>query len=58
MLEQLAGIQSIIMDRWKGFIGATLKQIPDADLKIAFDKFYIAKYLGDAVDKVRANEHK
>ena len=56
--EQLAGIQSVRMDRWKAFIGATLKQVPDAELKIAFDKFHIAKYLGDAVDKVRIKEHK
>lgn len=32
--------------------------MPDAHEKIAFDKFHVAKYLGDAVDKVRRTEHR
>lgn len=31
--------------------------MPDARSKIAFDKFHVAKYLGEAVDKVRRVEH-
>lgn len=46
------------MDMWPAFIGATRAALPDADTKIAFDKFDVAKYLGDAVDKVRRAEHK
>ena len=38
-------------------IKATLKNIPDARAKIAFDKFHVAKYLGAAVDKVRKYDH-
>jgi transposase len=30
--------------------------LPEAD--IVHDKFHIAKYLGEAVDKVRRSEHK
>lgn len=55
---QKASIESISMDMWQGFIGATLASIPGADKKIAFDKFHVAQYLGEAVNKVRREEHK
>jgi len=55
---QLAGIRSVAMDMWPAYIGATQLALRDADLKISFDKFHVAKYLGDAVDKVRRGEHK
>ena len=32
--------------------------IPGALMKIAFDRFHVAKHLGDAVDKVRRAEHR
>jgi transposase len=56
--EQKAGIESVSMDMWAAYIRATLDAIPDAREKIAFDKFHVAKYLGDAVDKVRRAEHR
>lgn len=56
--EQRETIESISMDMWPAFINATLESLPDADKKIAFDKFHVAKYLGEAVDKVRRQEHK
>ena len=56
--EQRVAIESISMDMWPAFINATLESIPDAEDKIAFDKFHVAKYLGEAVDKVRREEHK
>lgn len=56
--EQLAAIESISMDMWPAFINATLDCLPGAQEKIAFDKFHVAKYLGEAVNKVRAQEHK
>lgn len=55
---QRAAIESVSMDMWPAFINATLESIPGAKEKIAFDKFHVAKYLGDAVDKVRRQEHK
>jgi transposase len=55
---QRTGIESVAMDMWPAFINATLESLPDADKKIAFDKFHVAKYLGEAVDKVRREEHK
>ncbi|MGH9656582.1 MAG: ISL3 family transposase, partial [Bryobacteraceae bacterium] len=56
-VERMA-IESVSMDMWPAFIHATRAALPDADTKIAFDKFHVAKYLGDAVDKVRRAEHK
>jgi transposase len=56
--EQREAIESISMDMWPAFINATLESIPEAEEKIAFDKFHVAKYLGEAVDKVRRQEHK
>ena len=46
------------MDMWPAFINATLEMVPGAESKIAFDKFHVAKYLGEAVDKVRREEHR
>jgi transposase len=56
--EQREAIESVSMDMWPAFINATLESIPEAEEKIAFDKFHVAKYLGEAVDKVRRQEHK
>ena len=56
--EQKKGIESIAMDMWPAYIKATLENVPDAQSKIAFDKFHVAQYLGGAVDKVRKQEHK
>lgn len=56
--EQRTAIKSVSMDMWPAFINASLESLPDAKEKIAFDKFHIAKYLGEAVDKVRREEHK
>lgn len=51
-------IKSVSMDMWPAYIGATLAAVPDARRKIAFDKFHVAKYLGEAVDQVRRAEHR
>lgn len=56
--EQREAIESVSMDMWPAFINATLDSLPGAKDKIAFDKFHVAKYLGEAVDKVRRQEHK
>jgi transposase len=56
--EQIAAIKSVSMDMWPAYIRATRDAIPDADEIIAFDKFHVAKYLGEAVDKVRRVEHR
>ncbi len=56
--DDIAGIRSVSMDLWPAFITATPWFVPDADRKIAFDRFPIAKHLGAAVDKVGRREHK
>lgn len=56
--EQKSAIQSVSMDMWPAYIGATVACVPGAKQKIAFDKFHVAKYLGEAVDRVRRGEHR
>ncbi len=50
-------LDSITMDMWDPFIKAVKETIPDADSKIAFDRFHVVKYFNQAVDKVRRREH-
>ena len=54
----LAGLKTVAMDMWPAYIRSTAAHVPDACTKIAFDKFYVATHLGDAVDPVRRAEHK
>ena len=54
----LEAIKSVAMDMWPAFINHTIKAIPNAQNKIAFDKFQVARYLGDVVDKVRKKERR
>ncbi len=56
--DQLSGIKSVSMDMHQPYIRSTRDHVPDADQKIAFDRFHVAKHLGEAVDKVRRQEHK
>jgi transposase len=51
-------VQTVAMDMWRPYIEATKEAIPGAEKKIAFDKFHVAKHLGDGVDKVRRQEHR
>ena len=54
--EQKQAIEAVAVDMWEPFIHTIQKQVPDAD--IVHDKFHVSKYLGEAVDKVRRQEHK
>ena len=56
--SERATVASVSMDMWPAYISSTQEYIPDADRKIAFDKFHIAKHLGEAVDQVRRTENK
>ncbi|TCO75049.1 ISL3 family transposase [Chromatocurvus halotolerans] len=56
--EQRNGIEAVCMDMWPAYIKATRAAIPDADQKIAFDRFHVAQYLGKGVDQVRRDEHR
>ena len=56
--EQLAGIEAVAMDMWPAFIASTTNHLPDAASKIVFDRFHIAKHMGEAVDQVRKDENR
>jgi len=56
--EQRKSIQAVAMDMWDPYVNSTRLNLPEADGKIVFDKFHIAKHLGEAVDKVRRKENK
>ena len=56
--EQINGIEAVAMDMWDPYVASTRAHLPEADGKIVFDKFHIAKHLGDAVDRVRRKENK
>ena len=56
--EELSEVRLVIMDMSGSYISSTRQKVPDADSKIAFDKFHVAKALGDAVNKVRHEENK
>jgi transposase len=54
--EELSAVRVVAMDMHAPYISATTKLVPQAERKIAFDKFHVAKHLGDAVDRVRREE--
>ena len=54
--EQKQAVEAVAVDMWEPFIQTIQKQVPEAD--IVHDKFHVSKYLGEAVDKVRRQEHK
>lgn len=56
--EQLHGIEAIAMDMWEPYVTSTSAHLPGAGEKIVFDKFHIARHLGEAVDKVRREENR
>ena len=56
--KELEVVESVAMDMWAAYIASTRRHLSGADEKIVFDKFNIMKHLGDAVDKVRRQEHR
>ena len=50
-------MDAVAMDMHEPFIAATREAVPQADEKIAFDKSQVAQHLGEAVDRVRREEH-
>jgi transposase len=56
--EQRTSIEAMAMDMWDPYINSAQEHLLEAGKKIVFDKFHIAKHLGEAVDKVRRRENK
>ncbi|MDE2644603.1 MAG: transposase [Bacteroidota bacterium] len=50
----LDGIRSVSMDMWPACFRAIQDDLLNAELRICFDRFDVAKRLGKAVDKVRS----
>jgi transposase len=53
---QKQGVEAVAVDMWEPFIQTIRKEAPRAD--IVHDKYHVSSYLGEAVDKVRRQEHK
>jgi transposase len=56
--EQKQCIEAVAMDMWDPYVASVREHLPGAEKKIVFDKFHIAKHLGEAVDRVRRGEQK
>ena len=54
--EQKATVAAVAVDMRAPLIQTVRQQVPDAD--VVHDKFHVSKYLNEAVDKVRRQEHK
>ncbi len=54
----LSELESVSMDMWDPYIKAVRAAIPEADRKIAFDRFHVSKHINEALDKVRRREHR
>ena len=54
--ERCAAVEVVTMDMWPAYMNAAGRHLPNA--RIAFDKFHVAKHLGEAVDMVRKREHR
>ncbi len=55
---QKEGIEAVAMDMWDPYVASVREHLVDGETKIVFDKFHVAKHLGDAVDKVRRKEQR
>jgi transposase len=55
---ELLGIEVVAMDMWQPYIATVHANLWRAEDKICFDKFHVAKHLGDGVDKVRRQEQR
>lgn len=53
-----ADLDVVALDMWRPYIAATRCYVPEADRKLAFDKFHVARLLAHAVDLVRRAEHR
>jgi transposase len=54
----LSEIRSISMDMWDGYIKAVRESFAGWEELIAFDRFHVAKFFTEGVDKVRRREHR
>src|SRR5258708_557583 len=55
---QKKGIEAVAMAMCDPYVASVREHLVDGETKIVFDKFHVAKHLGDAVDKVRRKEQR
>ena len=56
--EQKSGIEAIAMDMWEPFLDSARAHVPEAEKKIAHDPFHLVRYMNEAVNDVRKQEHR
>jgi transposase len=56
--KQLDSIEAVAMDMCEAYESSVRAHLPGAEDKIVYDKFHVAKQLGEAVDQVRRAENK
>jgi transposase len=56
--QQVSDVEMVAMDMWQPYVNSVHAHLPNGQKKIVFDKFHVAKHLGEAVDKVRRAENK
>ena len=54
--ESRAAVETVAMDMWRPYMDAAAKWLPNA--RVCFDRFHVARHLGDAVNTVRKQEHR
>jgi transposase len=56
--EQVRAIEAVAMDMSAAYVRSTREHVPEADTKICFDRFHVAKLLNDGVNTVRKEENR
>lgn len=56
--QQLASIEAVAIDMCDAYEASLRKHLPQAESKIVYDKFHVAKQLNEGVDRVRRGENK
>jgi transposase len=56
--EELAAIEAIAMDMCPPYLNSTLNHVPNAESKIAFDRYHVSQLLNSAVNTVRKQENR
>ena len=54
--ESREAVEVVAMDMWRPDMDAAAKWLPNA--RVCFDRFHVARHLGDAVNAVREQEHR
>lgn len=55
--EQRESIQAVATEMWDPYPASVRGSLPDAEGRIVFDKFHIAKELGEGLERVRRGEN-